>query len=275
MACTDHVPGLLPQATYDATLQVKSAIPHPRIMGVIRECGGKMHMAEKNWTAAQVDFFQAFLMYDEAGSPQRISVLKYLVLSHMLMGSEIDPFDSQETKPYKNDPQIVAMTNLVGAYQRREVHEAERILRENKATIMEDSFIRAYIDDVLKGLRTQYLIDLIKPYTRMELSFLSRQLNISTKMVEELLMSLILDGTISGRIDGLNQRLELKKEESGVDALSKKRYEALDKWCREVNALGVAIEDKHTRGSGGGITSALAAGGGGGGTLGPLSAKVS
>lgn len=244
-------------------------------MGVIRECGGKMHMAEKNWTAAQVDFFQAFLMYDEAGSPQRISVLKYLVLSHMLMGSEIDPFDSQETKPYKNDPQIVAMTNLVGAYQRREVHEAERILRENKATIMEDSFIRAYIDDVLKGLRTQYLIDLIKPYTRMELSFLSRQLNISTKMVEELLMSLILDGTISGRIDGLNQRLELKKEESGVDALSKKRYEALDKWCREVNALGVAIEDKHTRGSGGGITSALAAGGGGGGTLGPLSAKVS
>ncbi|PWN20211.1 putative COP9 signalosome complex subunit 2 [Microstroma glucosiphilum] len=241
------------KATYDATLQVKSAIPHPRIMGVIRECGGKMHMAEKNWTAAQVDFFQAFLMYDEAGSPQRISVLKYLVLSHMLMGSEIDPFDSQETKPYKNDPQIVAMTNLVGAYQRREVHEAERILRENKATIMEDSFIRAYIDDVLKGLRTQYLIDLIKPYTRMELSFLSRQLNISTEMVEELLMSLILDGTINGRIDGLNQRLELKKEDSGIDGLSKKRYEALDKWCREVNALGVAIEDKHTRGSGGGV----------------------
>jgi COP9 signalosome complex subunit 2 len=32
--------------TYDATLQVKSAIPHPRIMGVIRECGGKMHMSE-------------------------------------------------------------------------------------------------------------------------------------------------------------------------------------------------------------------------------------
>lgn len=34
------------QETYDATLQVKSAIPHPRIMGVIRECGGKMRMSE-------------------------------------------------------------------------------------------------------------------------------------------------------------------------------------------------------------------------------------
>lgn len=31
---------------YQQCLSVKSAIPHPRIMGVIRECGGKMHMSE-------------------------------------------------------------------------------------------------------------------------------------------------------------------------------------------------------------------------------------
>jgi COP9 signalosome complex subunit 2 len=47
----------------------------------------------------------------------------------MLMESEINPFDSQETKPYKNDPQIVAMTNLVNAYQRKEIKEVEKILR--------------------------------------------------------------------------------------------------------------------------------------------------
>ena len=31
----------------------------------------------------------------------------------MLMKSGINPFDSQETKPYKNDSEILAMTNLV------------------------------------------------------------------------------------------------------------------------------------------------------------------
>ena len=31
---------------YKLSLHIKSAIPHPRIMGVIRECGGKMHMRE-------------------------------------------------------------------------------------------------------------------------------------------------------------------------------------------------------------------------------------
>ena len=47
----------------------------------------------------------------------------------MLTGSEVNPFDSQETKPYKSDPQIKAMTDLVDAYQRREVHLAEKILK--------------------------------------------------------------------------------------------------------------------------------------------------
>ncbi len=52
------------------------------------------------WNNASEDFFESFRNYDEAGSPQRIQVLKYLVLAHMLVGNQINPFDSQETKPY-------------------------------------------------------------------------------------------------------------------------------------------------------------------------------
>lgn len=115
-----------------------------------RECAYPVWICEfyelsGQWQRASEDFFESFKNYDEAGSPQRISVLKYLVLANMLTGSEVNPFDSQETKPYsyqrvralfhlmrcryKNDPQITAMTDLVDAYQRREVHEAEKILK--------------------------------------------------------------------------------------------------------------------------------------------------
>ena len=44
---------------YGRALAVKSAIPHPRIMGVIRECGGKMHMHARAWSDAATDFFEA------------------------------------------------------------------------------------------------------------------------------------------------------------------------------------------------------------------------
>jgi COP9 signalosome complex subunit 2 len=86
-------------------------------MGIIKECGGKMWMGERwyshslveiglveplmigQWNRASEDFFESFRNYDEAGLPQRIQVLKYLVLANMLTGSEVNPFDSQETKP--------------------------------------------------------------------------------------------------------------------------------------------------------------------------------
>ena len=94
---------------------------------------------------------------------------------------------------------------------------------------MEDSFIRSYIGELLRSLRTQYLIDLIKPYTRLELSFLAKviasylryyqldwqlfqQLNVDTQEVEELLIGLILEGKVEGRIDQVGMRLELDRK---------------------------------------------------------------
>lgn len=72
-----------------------------------------MHLREGEYEKAHTDFFEAFKNYDESGSPRRTTCLKYLVLANMLMKSGINPFDSQEAKPYKNDPEILAMTNLV------------------------------------------------------------------------------------------------------------------------------------------------------------------
>lgn len=83
------------KALYEQSLHIKSAIPHPLIMGIIRECGGKMHLREQHYGAAHTDFFEAFKNYDESGSPRRTHCLKYLVLANMLMKSGINPFDSQ------------------------------------------------------------------------------------------------------------------------------------------------------------------------------------
>ncbi|EGO05246.1 hypothetical protein SERLA73DRAFT_129076 [Serpula lacrymans var. lacrymans S7.3] len=229
---------------YNASNSVRSAIPHPRIMGVIKECGGKMWMGERQWNRASEDFFESFRNYDEAGSPQRIQVLKYLVLANMLTGSEVNPFDSQETKPYKNDPQIKAMTDLVDAYQRREVHSAEKILRNNRSTIMDDTFIRSYIGELLRSLRTSYLIDLIKPYTRLELSFLAKQLNVEIVEVEELLIGLILEGKVEGQIDQVGMKLELDRQQS----LEKKRYSALEKWTEALESVHSAVVAKTSTG---------------------------
>lgn len=227
------------KALYDQSLHIKSAIPHPLILGVIRECGGKMHLREGEFEKAHTDFFEAFKNYDESGSPRRTTCLKYLVLANMLMKSGINPFDSQEAKPYKNDVEIVAMTNLVTAYQNNDINEFENILKVNRQTIMEDAFIREHIEDLLRNIRTQVLIKLIKPYTRIQIKFISGELNIESGDVESLLVSCILDNTISGRIDQVSGVLELDQSSEGSA-----RYSALDKWTCQLNNLQKLVVNK-------------------------------
>lgn len=72
-----------------------------------------------------------------------------------LMKSGINPFDSQEAKPYKNDPEILAMTNLVVSYQNNDINQFESILKQNRNNIMDDPFIREHIEDLLRNIRTQ------------------------------------------------------------------------------------------------------------------------
>ncbi|XP_071723201.1 COP9 signalosome complex subunit 2-like, partial [Rutidosis leptorrhynchoides] len=224
---------------YQKALKIKSAIPHPRIMGIIRECGGKMHMAERQWAEAATDFFEAFKNYDEAGNPRRIQCLKYLVLANMLMESQVNPFDGQEAKPYKNDPEIMAMTNLIAAYQRNEILEFEKILKTNKRTIKDDPFIWNYIEDLLKNVRTQVLLKLIKPYTRIRIPFISKELNFPEADVEQLLVSLILDNRIQGHIDQVNRLLECSDKSKGM-----KKYTALDKWNSQLKSLYLTVSSK-------------------------------
>ena len=76
------------KSLYQKALQIKSAIPHPKIMGVIRECGGKMHMALREWEPARNDFFDAFKNYDEA----RVGLLLFLFyVSALLVGTTTRP----------------------------------------------------------------------------------------------------------------------------------------------------------------------------------------
>eukprot|EP00004_Rigifila_ramosa_P026324 TRINITY_DN814_c0_g1_i1.p1 TRINITY_DN814_c0_g1~~TRINITY_DN814_c0_g1_i1.p1 ORF type:complete len:445 (-),score=131.05 TRINITY_DN814_c0_g1_i1:28-1338(-) len=214
---------------YGKAQNLKSAISHPRVMGEIQECGGKMYMQERSWDLARGAFGDAFKFYDECGDPRRILTLKYLVLANMLAQSEINPFDSQDTKPYKNDPEITAMTSLLSAYERNDIKEFEKILRNSKRTIMDDPFIASYISDLIFKIRTQVLIKMMAPYTRVRLSFLARELNITEAEVEHLLIPLILDNEIDARID----------QRAGLLVLSPKpsrHFAAISAWAGQLSA---------------------------------------
>jgi len=54
-------------------------------------------------------------------------------------------------------------------------HKILKGISSCRRTIYDDAFIRQYIEDLLKNIRTQVVLKLIQPYTRIRIPFISRQ----------------------------------------------------------------------------------------------------
>lgn len=105
------------------------------------------------------------------------------------------------------------------------------------------------------------MIKLIRPYTRVHIPFIAKELNIEESDVESLLVTCILDElvlititlslsvhfqccnycfrTIKGRIDQRNQVLTLTLVDSATN-----RYAAVDKWTNQLATLNLSISQK-------------------------------
>ncbi|XP_050304163.1 COP9 signalosome complex subunit 2-like [Anthonomus grandis grandis] len=221
---------------YEKSLKIRSAVPHPLIMSVIRECGGKMHLRAGEYENAYTDFFEAFKNYDESGNPRRINCLKYLILNSMLMKSAINPFDSQEAKPYANDPEVKALTLLINTFQNNDMEGFVVIFEKHKESLMRDPFIREHLEELLKYVRGNAMLGLIKPYRNIRISFISEQLGMNEEDVENLLVLYILDGHINGRIDQVNKILRKREQCENIE-----QYVALEKWANSLATVSTTF----------------------------------
>lgn len=152
----------------------------------------------------------------------------------MLTGSDINPFESQETKPYKNDPRIAAMTELVDAYQRDDINAYESILSKN-SDILADPFIAENIDEVTRSMRTKAVVKLVAPYTRFRLDFIAKRLKISLPEVQDIVGFLIMDGKLRGKI---NQDAGTVEIENRADV---ERMSAVAEWTSAISSLASLV----------------------------------
>lgn len=69
---------------------------------------------------------------------------------------------------------ILSSSSIITSFSHGSICWKNGVPQSNRRTIMDDLFIRNYIEDLLKNIRTQVLLKLIKPYTRIRIPFISK-----------------------------------------------------------------------------------------------------
>ncbi|RHY82606.1 hypothetical protein DYB37_012747 [Aphanomyces astaci] len=181
------------KAIYPKTLDLDAAISDPRTMGVIREEGGKMYMAEGQWHLAYNEFFESFRNYQVKKGTQ------YVVLANMLASSDINPFDSREAKVFKDVDEINAMLQLRDAYGNNDITTFNKILNHPKHHITTDPLMKRYLDPLVRNIRSHVLVKVVGPYKTIKLATIAKDMNMSEADVEALAASLINDNILATR----------------------------------------------------------------------------
>jgi len=227
---------------YTRALKI-NGLCNPKTLGVIYECGGKMHLRESHWNEANTAFIEAFRNFDEAGGrSEGITCLKYLVLANMLSGSNINPFDEPRAKAYSGSPEIASVNNLVEAYQKKSLNDFEKIVKSNKKSILDDDVFQTYLPAVRKVLKKQIFLDLVKPYMNLSMRFIEKQLDLSTAEAEDLIVELILDGDVDATLDQISSILYVKNTPGSTE--SNRKYLSCNKWTKNLSSLSHTVLTK-------------------------------
>jgi COP9 signalosome complex subunit 2 len=88
------------RAVYSISQSFSGVIEDPRVIGIIKESGGKMYMSEKRWELACDAFFASFCKLVECGAQNAVTVLKYVLLSSLLAESSVDYLSTQEARVF-------------------------------------------------------------------------------------------------------------------------------------------------------------------------------
>lgn len=108
----------------------------------------------------------------------------------------------------------------------------------NSSGIMDDEFIKDYIDDLQHSIRTQALVEKLGSFKRVTLNSLAHFLLIQVQETEELVAKLILEERIFGKIDQVEKVLVLE------EVIENSRSVALLAWAAKIKGLDSTINGR-------------------------------
>ncbi|ODQ81391.1 hypothetical protein BABINDRAFT_29193, partial [Babjeviella inositovora NRRL Y-12698] len=173
-------------------------LSNPLIMATLSECAGKTLSLYKKYDKAAEHFFTAFKNYDEIGHAQRGAVLRYLIITTLLSpkGLEINPFQSNEVRPFAVLSQFRAWAELAACYQACDAQRFNAVFPELERSA--DPFMLLILPELAEKIRELVVINLLSVFETCKLAYLAGHLAISLSQIESIVVRLINNGKLLG-----------------------------------------------------------------------------
>uniref|UniRef100_A0A0A9YDR1 Putative 26S proteasome regulatory subunit rpn6 n=1 Tax=Lygus hesperus TaxID=30085 RepID=A0A0A9YDR1_LYGHE len=165
---------------------------------------GILCLEERDYITGYSYFYEALDGFINTNSDEDASrALKYLTLAKIMAGSpeSVRQLVSSKNvlKYYSRDMQ--AMQAAAGAYKERNLQQFEQVLQEYSQELQDDAIVYRHLGSIRDSLLEQNLLRILEPYSRVEISYIAKCIQLPVDYVEAKLSKLILDEHLHGMLD--------------------------------------------------------------------------
>ncbi|KRX35477.1 putative 26S proteasome regulatory subunit rpn-6.1 [Trichinella patagoniensis] len=218
----------------------------PRMQAALDMQSGILHAAdERDFKTAFSYFYEAFEGYDVLNLPEALRALKYMLLCKIMLNLPDDVHILVQGKLGMKHAgrQLEAMKAVATASKERSLSDFKEACGKFNEELQSDRVVKSHFQSLYDNMLEKNLCRIIDPYSRLEISFIAKQIGLPQQQVEKKLSQMILDKVLYGILDqgeGILETFEVDEEDEAY-ALAIEAVHGLNEVCdilyRKANKL--------------------------------------
>ncbi|KAL1237650.1 putative 26S proteasome regulatory subunit rpn-6.1 [Trichinella nelsoni] len=218
----------------------------PRMQAALDMQSGILHAAdERDFKTAFSYFYEAFEGYDVLNLPEALRALKYMLLCKIMLNLPDDVHILVQGKLGMKHAgrQLEAMKAVATASKERSLSDFKEACGKFNEELQSDRVVKSHFQSLYDSMLEKNLCRIIDPYSRLEISFIAKQIGLPQQQVEKKLSQMILDKVLYGILDqgeGILETFEVDEEDEAY-ALAIEAVHGLNEVCdilyRKANKL--------------------------------------
>lgn len=175
------------------------------LIAEIETTAGMIHIWENDYKISFSYFYEAFEMFHQNKKPERaLQNFQYILLCKIMADSADEASNLLNGRfgiIYGQKGFSPVMALILEAYKNKDLVALQKIRSEHRPAIQQDQIISNQIRSLYTALLEKNIIKLTKPYTRVQLAYLSAKLGVSVRDLDQKISEMILDGKMNGTLD--------------------------------------------------------------------------
>ncbi|CUM62938.1 uncharacterized protein PRCAT00000498001 [Priceomyces carsonii] len=176
----------------------------PTLLQAELDCqSGILNAEDHDYKTAFSYFYESFEGFNSQDNSQAIVVLKYMLLTKVMLNlvDDINSILSHKNVKKYQSRDIDAMKSIANAYSNRSLKDFENSLSTYSSELKSDPIIKNHFNALYDNLVEQNLLKIIESYSCVELSHISKTIGLNIQQVEGKLSQMILDKVFYGVLD--------------------------------------------------------------------------